>query len=107
MISFEQHKSPSRVSATKEKKVPYKAYQPEVRTPDAIIIKLYTSGDQIRGYVRKIVDPAKNDTIFPGEEMEPAAAFQLAVSHSEGEAPIFIELTEGVQWDPEWGDLLP
>lgn len=87
--------------------MPYKAYQPEVRTPDAIIIKLYTSGDQIRGYVRKIVDPAKNDTIFPGEEMEPEAAFQLAVSHSEGEAPIFIELTEGVQWDPEWGDLLP
>lgn len=64
--------------------MPYKAYQPEVRTPDAIIVKLYTSGDQIRGYVRKIVDPTKNDRIFPSEEMEPKAAFKLAGSYSEG-----------------------
>jgi hypothetical protein len=102
-----EHNARSRICETKEIEVPYKAYQPDVRTPDAIIVKLYTSGDQIRGYVRKIVDPAKNDTIFPGEEMEPAAAFKLAASHSEGEAPIFIELAEGVQWDPMWGDLLP
>lgn len=87
--------------------MPYKAYHTEDRTPDAIIIKLYTSGDKIRGYARKIVDPAKNDTIFPGEEMEPEAAFKLAASHSEAEAPIFIELTEGVQWNRAWGDLLP
>jgi hypothetical protein len=87
--------------------MPYKAYQPDIRTPDAIIIMLYSSGDQIRGYVRKVADPTKNDTIFPGEEMEPEAAFKLAASHSEKKAPIFIELTEGVQWDPKWGDLLP
>jgi len=97
----------SRICEAKEINVPYKTYQPEVRIPDAIIIKLYTSGDQIRGYVRQVVDPRENDMIFPGEEMEPEAAFKLAASHSEEEAPIFIELTEGVQWDPEWGNLLP
>jgi hypothetical protein len=102
-----EHSFVPRISEKKEIKVPYRAYQPSVRPPDAVIIKLYTSGDQIRGYVRKTADPAKNDTIFPGEEMEPEAAFKLAASHSEAEAPIFVELTEGVQWDPTWGELLP
>lgn len=39
--------------------------------------------------------------------MEPEAAFKLAASHREAEAPIFVELTEGVQWDPAWAELLP
>jgi hypothetical protein len=77
--------------------VAYKAFQPQVPAPDAIIIKLYMSGTEVRGYVRKVVDPRENDTIFPGEEMESEAAFKLAASHSEGEAPIFVELTEGVE----------
>lgn len=85
----------------------YKAFHSDTLVPNAIVIKLYTSGDQIRGYVRKIADPAENDTIFPGEEMEPEKAFQLAASHSEGKAPIYIELLEGVKWNPVWGDLLP
>jgi len=85
--------------------MPYQTFRSDVAVPDAIVVKLYTSGDQIRGYVRKIADPAENDTIFPGEEMEPEAALKLAATHSEGEAPIFIELAEGVQWDPAWGDL--
>jgi hypothetical protein len=93
------------ISGQKEIHMQYRAYLDSVRTPDAIVIKFYTSGDQIRGYVRKIADTAENDTIFPGEEMEPEAAFVLARSHSEGDAPIFIELSEGARWDPAWGEL--
>jgi hypothetical protein len=87
--------------------MPYQTFLPDTAASDAVVVKLYTSGDQIRGYVRKIADPAENDTIFPGEEMEPEKALQLAATHSEGDAPIFIELMEGVQWDPAWGELLP
>jgi hypothetical protein len=84
----------------------YHPFRTDVVVPDAIVVKLYTSGDQVRGYVRKLADPAENDTIFPGEEMEPEAAFNLAATHSEGEAPIFVELTEGVEWDAAWGVLI-
>jgi len=84
----------------------YHPFQTDAVLPDAIVVKLYTSGDQIRGYVRQLADPSENDTIFPGEEMEPEAAFHLSATHSEGEAPIFVELTEGVEWNPAWGELV-
>ncbi|PDT41280.1 MULTISPECIES: hypothetical protein [Sinorhizobium] len=75
---------------------------PEKPVPGAIIVKLYRYRDEIRGYVRQAVDPSEDDVIFPGEEMEPEAAFRLARTHSEGEAPIYVELVEDVQWDPSW-----
>ncbi|KEQ07424.1 hypothetical protein [Pseudorhizobium pelagicum] len=84
----------------------YHPFKTDVVLPDAIVVKLYTSGDQIRGYVRQFADPSENDTIFPGEEMEPEAAFHLAATHGEGETPIFVELTEGVEWNPAWGELV-
>jgi len=84
----------------------YHPFKAPVVAPDAIVVKLYSSGDQVRGYVRKVADPAENDTIFPGEEMEPEEALNLAATHSEGEAPILIELTEGVEWNPAWGELM-
>jgi len=83
----------------------YHRYEPDAPVPAAIVVRLYTSGDTIRGYVRKLADRSEDDTIFPGEEMEPEAAFKLAASHSQGEAPIFVELLEGVKWDPSWGEL--
>jgi hypothetical protein len=70
------------------------------------VIKFYHSGDQIRGYVRKVADTAADDTIFPGEEMEPDAAFKLADSHKADRFdPVFVELVEGVEWNPAWGRL--
>ncbi|AIC31588.1 hypothetical protein IE4803_PD00349 (plasmid) [Rhizobium etli bv. phaseoli str. IE4803] len=70
----------------------------------SLIVKLYRSGNQIRGYVRKVADTDQDDTIFPGEEMEPEAAFKLAENHR-GNAPIFVDLVEDVAWDPSWGRL--
>ncbi|MDQ0457187.1 hypothetical protein [Rhizobium paknamense] len=81
-------------------------YRPDQPAPEAIVVKLYHSGPEIRGYVRKIAAAAEDDTIFPGEEMEPEKAFRLAREHSEGEAPIYVELTEGVRWQENWGQLL-
>ncbi|WP_348270571.1 hypothetical protein [Rhizobium sp. YS-1r] len=56
----------------------YYRYRSGEPAPGALIIRFYHSGDQIRGYIRRVADPAENDTIFPGEEMEPDDAFRMA-----------------------------
>jgi hypothetical protein len=85
----------------------YAQFAPGVAPAGSLVIKFYQSGDQVRGYVRKIADKAEEDAIFPGEEMEPQAAFTLAKSHHQDDNPIFVELTEGVAWDPSWGVIEP
>ncbi|AWM28039.1 hypothetical protein [Sinorhizobium fredii] len=79
---------------------------PDKPVPGAIIVKLYRYGDEVRGYVRQVIDPSEADMIFPGEEMEPEAAFRLARAHSRGDMPIYVELVEDVQWNPSWGTLI-
>lgn len=84
----------------------YMPYAFGAASAGSLVIKFYHSGDQVRGYVRKIAEVGQDDSIFPGEEMEPEAAFKLAESHNgESGQPIFVELTEGVEWDPTWGAL--
>jgi hypothetical protein len=81
-------------------------YSSGAASAGSLVIKFYHSGDQVRGYVRKIAEVGEDDSVFPGEEMEPEAAFKLAESHNgESGKPIFVELTEGVEWDPTWGAL--
>ncbi|WP_432444034.1 hypothetical protein [Rhizobium leguminosarum] len=82
----------------------YMPYSAGAASAESLVIKFYRSGDQIRGYVRKIAETGQDDSIFPGEEMEPEAAFKLAQSHKSGK-PIFVELTERVEWNPSWGAL--
>jgi hypothetical protein len=76
--------------------------------PGSLVIKFYHSGDQIRGYIRRINDTSEEDAIFPGEEMEPEDAFRMADNKNRppNKAPIFIELAEGVEWNPTWGTLI-
>ncbi|PDT16036.1 hypothetical protein CO670_14705 [Rhizobium sp. J15] len=84
----------------------YVRYAAGAAPAGSLIIKLYRSSDQIRGYVREVADTDQNDMIFPGEEMEPDAAFQLAESHRRNSTnPLLVELVEGVEWDPSWGRL--
>lgn len=85
--------------------MPYNVFNSDSAAPDAIVVKLYPTGDTVRGYVHKITDSDQDDTIFPGEEMDPEAALRMADTHSRGEAPVFIELAEGVEWDTKWGTL--
>ncbi len=83
----------------------YMPYSAGAASAGSLVIKFYRSGDQVRGYVRKIAEAGEDDSIFPGEEMEPEAAFKLAQSHNgESGEPILVELTEGVEWDPSWGE---
>jgi hypothetical protein len=86
----------------------YYCFDPVSAGPGALVIKFYHSGDQIRGYVREIAKEGDEDTVFPGEEMEPEAAFAIAKSHADSSLvkPVFIELVEGVRWDNGWGQLV-
>jgi hypothetical protein len=86
----------------------YQRYQKGKAEPGALVIKFYHSGDQIRGYIRKVTEPGEDDAVFPGEEMQPDDAFRMAENKMVNgpRYPIFIELSEGLRWNPAWGELI-
>ncbi|MFT3998735.1 MAG: hypothetical protein QM684_00780 [Rhizobium sp.] len=85
----------------------YHRYRKNEASPGSIVVKFYHSGDQIRGFLRKVTPPGEDDAVFPGEEMEPDDAFRAARNKMTGKQmrPIYVELSEGVQWNPAWGRL--
>ncbi|MGF9691324.1 MULTISPECIES: hypothetical protein [unclassified Rhizobium] len=86
----------------------YYRYHGGEPAPGALVIRFYHSGGEIRGYIRKVAERGGEDTIFPGEEMEPDDAFRMADNKNRDPAgrPIFVELSEGVEWNPAWGTLI-
>ena len=86
----------------------YYAYHKAEPAPGALIIRFYHSGGQIRGYIRRVAEAGQDDTIFSGEEMEPDDAFRMARNKNQDakDRPIFVELSEGVEWNPAWGKLI-
>ncbi len=83
----------------------YHVFRPQDRAPGAMVVRLYPTGGRVGGFVRQLGSGDEDDTIFPGEEMEPDAAFTLARSHNDADAPILVELMPGAHWDPAWGRL--
>ncbi|MCO5733795.1 hypothetical protein [Rhizobium sp. SSA_523] len=76
----------------------------------SLIIRFYHSGGEVRGYIRRVEPDGADDTVFPGEEMEPDVALRMAENKNRppdgrSDLPILIELSEGVQWNPAWGHL--
>lgn len=73
----------------------------------AIVVKLYRAGDTVRGFLREVQDVDEDGTAFPSEELEPEVALRLAENKRQNNPsqPIFIELAEGVEWDPDWGSI--
>ncbi|MBW9117356.1 hypothetical protein JNB88_27430 [Rhizobium cauense] len=82
----------------------YKRFYEGLPEKGDLIIKFYRSGGKIRGFVRTVADPGEHDAIFPGEEMEPHAAFAIADTHRR-DGVIWVELVEDVEWDDRWGRL--
>ena len=71
----------------------------------AIIIRLYRSGDLVKAYVRQTTSADHADNVA-SEELEPDDAFRLANNKlSHREQPIYVELADGLPWDPSWGTL--
>jgi hypothetical protein len=85
----------------------YLQYQKGITPAGAIVVRFYHSGDQVRGYVRQVAADAKDDEIFPGEELEPEVALRLAGNKLQNipGSTVYIELSEGVEWNPGWDDL--
>jgi hypothetical protein len=84
----------------------YQRYE-KGRTPiGAIVVRLYHSGGEVRGFIREIQAEENDQSIFPSEELEPEVALRLADNKRQGDPgqPIYIELAEGVEWNPDWGE---
>ena len=77
----------------------YRSYQRSHVPVGAIVLKLYKAGDTVRGFIREVEDIDEDGTAFPD------VALRLAENKRQGipNQPIFIELAEGVQWNPKWG----
>lgn len=85
----------------------YRHYDRTTARPGDLVVRLYHSGEEIRGYLRRVAERDQEDAIFPGEEMQPDDAFRMAWSKNRDhpERPVLIELSEGVSWNPGWGQL--
>ncbi|MBP1849127.1 hypothetical protein [Rhizobium halophytocola] len=71
---------------------------------ESIIIKLYPDGDTVRGYVRTKGEGDREDAIFPGEQLEPRKAVEIAESHNRGRTtPVYVEMEKGIVWQSAWG----
>lgn len=83
----------------------YQSYRRGETPVGAIVVKLYRAGDTVRGFLRQIEEIDEDGTAFPSEELEPEVALRLAENKRQDNPsqPIFIELAEDVEWDPEWG----
>jgi hypothetical protein len=70
------------------------------------VVRLYHSGGEVRGFIREIQAEENDQSIFPSEELEPEVALRLADNKRQGDPgqPIYIELAEGVEWNPDSGE---
>jgi hypothetical protein len=84
----------------------FERYEKALTPVGAIVVRFYHSGDQIRCYLRQTEQDAAHDEIFPGEELEPEVALRLAENRQQDHPsqPVYIELSEGVEWNPDWED---
>jgi hypothetical protein len=84
----------------------YQHYRRGVAEIGAIVLKLYDAEGQIRGYIREVKE-GDEDTTFPSEELEVGNALRLAENKNLDHPglPIYVELAEGVRWNPAWGSL--
>ena len=74
----------------------------------AIVVRLFHSGGEIRAFVCEIMPDREHENYFPSEELEVETALRLAVNKNldTPERAIYVELVEGVEWDPAWGTLV-
>lgn len=85
----------------------YQCYRRGETPVGSVVVKLYQVGNTVRGFVREIETLDEDGTAFPSDELEPEAALRLAEEHRQDKPsqPVFVELADGVQWNPNWGSV--
>lgn len=85
----------------------YQTYRRGQTPIGAIVVKFYRAGETMRAFIREIQEIDEDGTAFPSEELEPEVALRLAENKrlDKPSRPIYIELAEGVQWNPNWGSI--
>lgn len=86
----------------------YLRYEKGITPVGAIVVRFFHSGDEVRGQVRQVT-AKETDDVFPGEELEPTAALRFALNEQRSHpgSTVYIELTEGVEWNTAWDDVEP
>ena len=84
----------------------YYRYVHRLTPVGSLVLRFYHSGGEVKGFLREVAADEEDDRIFPSEELSPEIAFRLADNkRASPHQPIYIELMEGVTWNPDWGEL--
>lgn len=84
----------------------YYRYAHGVAPVGSLVLRFYHSGDEVKAFLREVGAEEKDDSIYPSEELPPEIAFRLADNkRASSHQPIYVELSEGVVWNAEWGEL--
>lgn len=86
----------------------YQIYRRGETPVGAIIVKFYQASETVRAFIREIEEIDGDGTAFPSEELEPEVALRLAENKRLGDPsrPIYIELAQDIQWNPNWGSIV-
>ncbi len=87
----------------------YLAYQEGITPVGAIVVRFFHAGDEVRAQVRQLTADQTDDGAFSGDELEPRDALRFAVSEQQVRpgSTVYIELTEGIEWNAAWDDVQP
>lgn len=72
----------------------------------AIVVRIMESGGEPFGFMREVQDPDEADA-YPTEQQPIDHVWRLVASRLEEtpDAPVFVEMEPGVEWNPAWGEL--
>lgn len=82
----------------------YLRYEKGITPAGAIVVRFYHIGGEIRAQVRQVTGDEGEDVVFPGDELGPVAALRFAANEQQSHpgSTIYIELSEGIEWNAEW-----
>jgi hypothetical protein len=85
----------------------YLRYEKGITPAGAIVVRFFHSGDEVRASVRQVTAETTDDAVFPSDGLEPSVALRMAINEQQSHpgATVYVELTEGIEWNADWDDV--
>lgn len=80
-------------------------YREEKATPDSAIVRIVDDGGEPRAFVRCFSEDDEKTPFYPTEEVPVPDAIRLASTRQKAPGPILVQLEDGAEWNPDWGEL--
>lgn len=73
----------------------------------SIVVRIVRSGDDIVGFIREVEEPGDTDSVYPSEPQPIEEVWRLVRNKLEivPDAPVYVELEAGIEWQAGWGSL--